>query len=131
MVAFRCPFHGPTAAAAAHVDESLEPYVSLLAAREVEVMSGEQLPPDASADDFGQIWRSAVRPWAAAEEEGVRRGREGLDTAREPYPAFARREGRVIKTSGPPLRMPLLPRPCPTTLGAHPLCHELRGRGTH
>ena len=128
MVAFHCTFHGPTAAAAAHVDESLEPYISLLAAREVEFMSGEEVPLDASVEDFASIWRSAVRPWAAAEEEGVRRCLEVLYTALEPYPAFARLEWRFIKTSGPPLRMPLLPRPCPTTLGAHPLCHELRGQ---
>ena len=67
MVAFRCTFHGPTAAAAAHVDESLEPYVSLLAAREVEFMSGERVPPE-----------------QALKRQGVRHGDRGSDTGGDP-----------------------------------------------
>jgi hypothetical protein len=96
---WRATFHAVPEAEAAIVDESIEPYVSLLARREAEFMTGQ---PIAEADGhtarFAAMWRSAVRGWTADEEAGVRRALGLLYTALGPFPAFAQLEWRFVKT---------------------------------
>jgi hypothetical protein len=76
-----CTFLPPAAAAVEIVDESVEPYISLLGAGEVHFMTGEALPPACASAAYGdpavaaeatRRWSAAVRAWTADEEAGVR-----------------------------------------------------------
>lgn len=93
-MAFRAVFLEPEEAALAAVDESLEPYVSLLSPREVEYMAGVSAT---SSDEFASIWAAAVRPWKAAEKAGIEKALGQLYSVLGPYPAFAAFEWRFVK----------------------------------
>jgi len=99
-MAFVATFHDPPAARLAIVDESVEPYVSLLARREAEFMTGLPIPPGAATTaGFTALWQDAVRPWSEAEKQGVLNSLEELYTAvGGVFPGFAKFEWRFVKT---------------------------------
>lgn len=91
---FRAVFLEPEDAALAAVDESLEPYVSLLSIREVEYMAGVTAT---GSDEFASIWAAAVRPWKADEKAGIEKALGQLYSILGPYPTFAALEWRFVK----------------------------------
>ena len=98
-MAFVATFHDPSEARQAIVDETMEPYVSLLARREAEFMTGLPIEPSAAtAAGFTALWQDAVRPWTPAEKQGVTHSLEELYTVLGAFPGFAKFEWRFVKT---------------------------------
>jgi hypothetical protein len=97
-MSYRAVFLEPEEAALAAVDESLEPYVSLLSRREVEFMAGVAVDATtATSDAFARIWAAAVCPWKAAEKAGIEKALGELYSVLGPYPEFAALEWRFVK----------------------------------
>eukprot|EP01048_Picozoa_sp_COSAG05_P016568 COSAG05_NODE_2148_length_3476_cov_4.365709_4_plen_235_part_00 len=69
MSSFVAVFLEPPDAAEAIVDESIEPYISLVGEREALFMSGEE---GLASYGFTAQWRAAVRPWKEEERLGIR-----------------------------------------------------------
>eukprot|EP01052_Picozoa_sp_SAG31_P050863 SAG31_NODE_11809_length_996_cov_1.094760_3_plen_109_part_01 len=75
----RSTFLDPPQAAAEVVDESIEPYISLLGPGEVQFMTGEPLADQESLqygdprvrDEAHRRWSQAVQAWTAEEKMGV------------------------------------------------------------
>ena len=96
-MSFRAVFLDPEEAALAAVDESLEPYVSLLSRREVEFMAGVSVDATATSVAFARIWAAAVCPWKAAEKAGIEKALGELYSVLGSYPEFAALEWRFVK----------------------------------
>jgi hypothetical protein len=93
-------------AAAAIVDESCEPYISLLARREAEFMTGEPIYHIRGAGGkdpelrelLSAQWSGSVRAWHRAEKAGICACLDQLYTVLGPYPGLAGLQWRFIKT---------------------------------